>query len=80
MTPDDVRDLRALVQKRRGTLEGYDVVLGGSPRREDWDEERAYIRSLAAAGATWWAEYIPPDTGNLTAVRACIARGPLPID
>lgn len=53
MTPDDIRDLRAFVRRHRGSPEGYDICVGGSPRRSDWEEERAYIRSLAEAGATW---------------------------
>ncbi|MGH2536301.1 MAG: LLM class flavin-dependent oxidoreductase [Candidatus Promineifilaceae bacterium] len=77
MTPDDVRALRAAVLEARGTLAGYEIAIGGSQRRPDWEEERAYIRSLAAAGATWWVEYVPPDTGDLAAARAAVARGPL---
>ena len=80
MSPDDIGDLRDFVQQRRGSLDGYDIMVGGSPRREDWEEERAYIRSLAQAGATWWNEYIPPGAGDLESVREQIARGPLRID
>jgi alkanesulfonate monooxygenase SsuD/methylene tetrahydromethanopterin reductase-like flavin-dependent oxidoreductase (luciferase family) len=80
MMPDDVRALKAIVQRRRGSSAGYDIVVGGSPRRDDWDEERAYIRSLAEAGATWWLEYIPPNVGDLDVARAYIARGPLALD
>ncbi len=80
MTPDDVRALKAVAQRQRGSLAGYDIAVGGSRRRPDWDEERAYIRSLAEAGATWWSEYISPDVGDLETVRACIQRGPLRID
>jgi alkanesulfonate monooxygenase SsuD/methylene tetrahydromethanopterin reductase-like flavin-dependent oxidoreductase (luciferase family) len=78
LTPDDVRELREFVRAQRGTLDGYDIVVGGSPRRADWDEERAYIRALAEAGTTWWQEYVPP--GELGAMREAIARGPLRID
>jgi hypothetical protein len=80
MTPDNIRALKAVVISHRGSLDGYDIMVGGSTRRTDWDEERAYIRSLAGAGVTWWAEYIPPDTGDLDVVRASVARGPLRID
>lgn len=80
MMPDDVRDLQALVRQYRGSLEGYDIAVGGNPRRDDWEEERGYIRSLAEVGVTWWVEYIPPDFGELEAVRAAISRGPLVID
>lgn len=80
LTPDDVCALRAIVQQQRGSLAGYEIAVGGSRRRPDWDEERAYIRSLVEAGATWWSEYLPPGVGDLEAVRTCIARGPLRID
>jgi alkanesulfonate monooxygenase SsuD/methylene tetrahydromethanopterin reductase-like flavin-dependent oxidoreductase (luciferase family) len=77
MMPDDIRTLRALVQSQRGSLAGYDIAVGGSSRRPDWEEEREYIRSLAEAGVTWWIEYIPPDSGAVETVRGLIARGPL---
>lgn len=80
MSPEDIRDLRSYIEKRRGSLDGYDIAVGGSPRRSDWEEERDYIRSLAEAGATWWTEYIPPDAGELDTVRQMISRGPLRID
>jgi alkanesulfonate monooxygenase SsuD/methylene tetrahydromethanopterin reductase-like flavin-dependent oxidoreductase (luciferase family) len=78
MLPEDVRALKAFVASQRGTSAHYDISVGGSPRREDWDEERAYIESLAEAGSTWWIEYVPPD--DLDKMRTCITRGPLRID
>jgi alkanesulfonate monooxygenase SsuD/methylene tetrahydromethanopterin reductase-like flavin-dependent oxidoreductase (luciferase family) len=80
MMADDVRALKTLVEERRGTAAGYDIAIGGSPRRSDWEEERDYIHSVAEAGATWWVEYIPPDTGDFMTVRQVIQRGPLRID
>ena len=80
MTPADLRALQATVQSQRGSLDGYAIAVGGSSRRPDWDEERAYIRSLAEAGTTWWCEYLPPDTGGLDTAREAIKRGPLRID
>jgi alkanesulfonate monooxygenase SsuD/methylene tetrahydromethanopterin reductase-like flavin-dependent oxidoreductase (luciferase family) len=77
MAPDDIRTLRSFVLQQRGTLMGYDIAVGGSPRGADWEQERDYIRSLAEAGATWWTEYIPPTSGDLETVRALIKRGPL---
>lgn len=72
--------LRDFVQGQRGSSEGYDIATGGSARREDWEEEREHIRSLAEAGVTWWTEYIPPDSGDLETVQGLIKRGPLFID
>jgi alkanesulfonate monooxygenase SsuD/methylene tetrahydromethanopterin reductase-like flavin-dependent oxidoreductase (luciferase family) len=77
LMPDDIRALREFVQAQRGSLQGYDIAVGGSGRGADWDEEREYVQSLAEAGITWWTEYIPPDSGDVETVRSLINRGPL---
>ena len=77
LMPEDIHRLRELIQGQRGSLADYDIAVGGSPRRSDWEEEREYIRTLAEAGVTWWTEYIPPDSGDLETVRGLIKRGPL---
>jgi alkanesulfonate monooxygenase SsuD/methylene tetrahydromethanopterin reductase-like flavin-dependent oxidoreductase (luciferase family) len=76
LTPADVRELSALAHQQRGSVEGFDIAVGGRERREDEAAERAYIAELAEAGATWWHEFLPPTT-PLRAVREHIARGPL---
>jgi alkanesulfonate monooxygenase SsuD/methylene tetrahydromethanopterin reductase-like flavin-dependent oxidoreductase (luciferase family) len=78
MMPDDVRLYKAFIDENRPPHQPFDICLGGSPRREDWEEEKAYMRSLAEAGMTWWCEYIPPDEPGY--MRKCIERGPLRID
>lgn len=80
LMPDDIHILRDFVQEQRGSLKGYDIAVGGSVRRKDWEEEREYIRALAEAGITWWTEYLPPDSGDLETIRGLIARGPLFVD
>jgi probable F420-dependent oxidoreductase len=80
MTPDDVRAMKAFIQDHRDSSAPFDISVGGRQRGQDWEQERALIRSLAEAGVTWWIEYIPPETGGLDVVRACIKRGPLRID
>lgn len=78
LTPDDVRDIVALVNRERGTSEGFEVCVGGRERGPDWDQEREYIRSLAAAGVTSWNEWIPLADQNAT--WTAVGRGPLRID
>jgi alkanesulfonate monooxygenase SsuD/methylene tetrahydromethanopterin reductase-like flavin-dependent oxidoreductase (luciferase family) len=78
MTPADVRALKAFVEEQRSVNLPFDIAIGGRERREDWDAERAFIQSIADAGATWWMEGLPPAELNLT--RAWIQRGPLRID
>ena len=72
MSADDVRDLR----KRAGNRP-FDIAVGGHPRPDDMDAERAHIKAVAEAGATWWVEWVPPDDRDT--MRAAVDRGPLRI-
>jgi alkanesulfonate monooxygenase SsuD/methylene tetrahydromethanopterin reductase-like flavin-dependent oxidoreductase (luciferase family) len=78
MTADDVRGLKRFVESRRTAGDPYDIVVGGHQRSADWDAERAHIRSVREAGATWWIEWVPPDKPDV--MRAAIQRGPLRVD
>jgi alkanesulfonate monooxygenase SsuD/methylene tetrahydromethanopterin reductase-like flavin-dependent oxidoreductase (luciferase family) len=80
LMPEDIRTLRDYVQRERGSMEGYDIAVGGSARGKNWERERKRMRSLAEVGVTWCTEYIPPDSGNLKIVQGLIKRGPLFID
>jgi alkanesulfonate monooxygenase SsuD/methylene tetrahydromethanopterin reductase-like flavin-dependent oxidoreductase (luciferase family) len=72
MTPDDVRALRAAAGERP-----YTIAVGGSRRAEDWEAGREHIRAVAAAGADWWIEWVPPaDRGTM---RRNVEREPLRI-
>lgn len=76
MTPDDVRRLRELAASRPDGGRGFAVVIGGRRRQEDLAAERRYIASLAAAGADWWNEWVPPQT-PAERVRELVSAGPL---
>lgn len=81
MTPAEVHDLKSFVEKRRAnSVAPFDIALGGRHRDEDWEKDRALIRSLGEAGMTWWIEYLPPTMYRADEMRACVARGPLRID
>ncbi|HLH63315.1 MAG TPA: LLM class flavin-dependent oxidoreductase [Ktedonobacteraceae bacterium] len=80
-TPNEVRELRMFMESHRSEQQGakpYEVMLGGRSRAEDWEQDRALIKSLAEAGATWWVEYVP--AGELDAMREAVIRGPLRIE
>jgi alkanesulfonate monooxygenase SsuD/methylene tetrahydromethanopterin reductase-like flavin-dependent oxidoreductase (luciferase family) len=76
-TVEDVRQMKALVDARPASAASFDITVGHAvwQRNSDPDKERAYIRSLAEAGATWWNEYIPPD--EYTRMLRWIEQGPL---
>jgi len=78
MTPADIHAIKAFVEQERPVPRSFEIAIGGRERREDWEEERVLIRSLADAGATWWMEGLPPAELNL--IRTWIQRGPLRVD
>jgi alkanesulfonate monooxygenase SsuD/methylene tetrahydromethanopterin reductase-like flavin-dependent oxidoreductase (luciferase family) len=51
LMPDDIRTLRDFVQGQRGSLAGYDIKVGGSPRQSDGEKERERLRSSRARQA-----------------------------
>lgn len=67
-------------QRLRTTPAPFDIVLGGGGRGPDLEQERAMIRSVAEAGATWWVEYVHPGIGGLDAMRARIEGEPVRIE
>jgi alkanesulfonate monooxygenase SsuD/methylene tetrahydromethanopterin reductase-like flavin-dependent oxidoreductase (luciferase family) len=67
---DHVRRLRTGAGDRP-----FDICVGGRQRR---DGDREWLSDIAAAGATWWTEYVPAQ--ERTEMRAAIRRGPLRID
>jgi alkanesulfonate monooxygenase SsuD/methylene tetrahydromethanopterin reductase-like flavin-dependent oxidoreductase (luciferase family) len=74
-TPDDVATLKSTIEPLRTQGDAFDIVIGGRERARDWDAERELIRGLAAAGATWWHEWVP--AADKQTMRRGIARGPL---
>lgn len=78
LTPTEVRALKALVESQRSITTPFDIALGGGPRGEDWEQERAMIKSVAEVGATWWMEWIAPAAAD--ELRTKIKQGPLRID
>ncbi|MBM0231056.1 LLM class flavin-dependent oxidoreductase [Micromonospora sp. STR1_7] len=74
-TPDEVHELVDALPPTRADGQPFDVAVGGRRRRADERAERAYLGELAAAGATWWLEFVPAD--DPAAMRAAVAGGPL---
>jgi alkanesulfonate monooxygenase SsuD/methylene tetrahydromethanopterin reductase-like flavin-dependent oxidoreductase (luciferase family) len=78
LSPAEVRDIKAAIERQRTTNAAFDIALGGAERSNDWEQERVTIKSLAEAGATWWMEYI--SVGDFENTYARIAHGPLRIE
>jgi alkanesulfonate monooxygenase SsuD/methylene tetrahydromethanopterin reductase-like flavin-dependent oxidoreductase (luciferase family) len=75
-SPASIEEMKLLIESKRGSVEGYDIVTGGRTRDADWARERQLIDGLASAGATWWVEYVEP-LADLSTTRAAVCRGPL---
>jgi alkanesulfonate monooxygenase SsuD/methylene tetrahydromethanopterin reductase-like flavin-dependent oxidoreductase (luciferase family) len=61
LMPEDLRTLRSRIEDLRRFEKGpFDYVMGGGTRSREPTSQREHIRSMAAAGATWWMEYIEP--------------------
>jgi Luciferase-like monooxygenase len=65
LDPGDVHDIASIIRASGRDLAGYDIKVSGNPGRLD---------DFAAAGATWWGEWIPP--GYPDEARKIIAGGP----
>lgn len=79
-TPKDVADMVALARARTNAGTNFDIVVGHAnwQRAKDPERERAHIASLADAGATWWSQYISPESEKV--MQRYIKEGPLRID
>lgn len=71
LTPEDVAALRADAGRA-----SYTIVVGGRERGDDLAADRAYVASIADAGADWWQEYVPPRL-SLAEARRRIEGGPI---
>jgi alkanesulfonate monooxygenase SsuD/methylene tetrahydromethanopterin reductase-like flavin-dependent oxidoreductase (luciferase family) len=80
-TTEEVRALKRFIESHRSEQQRgipYEIKLGGRSRSDDWEQDRALMKSLAEAGVTWWVEYVP--AGELEIMRTSIGQGPLRID
>jgi len=69
-----LRELVQDVRRLRGSRDGHEFVMGGGERLADEDAELERPRAMAAAGATWWMEWVSPRSAE-DALRH-VARGP----
>jgi alkanesulfonate monooxygenase SsuD/methylene tetrahydromethanopterin reductase-like flavin-dependent oxidoreductase (luciferase family) len=78
LLPSQVAAIRQFIQAYRGSAGPFDILAGGPERSPDLGLTRELIRQSAAAGATWYGEWIPP--ADPATMRAAIARGPLRVE
>lgn len=76
LTPDDIRQLKHLIEERRPVDEPFDIVIDGPVFDAVHDKQaRHTLQANAAAGATWSVGFVPPEVG-IGDLRAAIRKGP----
>lgn len=70
-TPELIREMVSWIAERRGSLDGFDIVVEGTTSPGDASEPERY----ADAGATWWIES-NWETFDPAAARLRIDAGP----
>jgi alkanesulfonate monooxygenase SsuD/methylene tetrahydromethanopterin reductase-like flavin-dependent oxidoreductase (luciferase family) len=70
LTPDDVASIVADIRARRGSLDGFDVVVNPGP------PPASSVADFAAAGATWWMASMGEFPGWFHELRAIVDAGP----
>ena len=70
LTADDVASIVADLRARRGSLDGFDVVVNPGP------PPTSSVADYAAAGATWWMASMGEFPGWLEELRGIVDAGP----
>ena len=77
MDPADlIRQAVARVKSLRASPAPFDVIAAGVTPGDDAAAARGVVEPQAAAGATWWCEFLMPARGDLAANRRRIQQGP----
>jgi alkanesulfonate monooxygenase SsuD/methylene tetrahydromethanopterin reductase-like flavin-dependent oxidoreductase (luciferase family) len=71
--PADLAEIASYTRERRRSTGEFDVVRFGRTRDR---RDTGVVEACAAAGATWWIDYVYTWESSLAATRARIAAGP----
>ncbi|HLY32421.1 MAG TPA: LLM class flavin-dependent oxidoreductase [Ktedonobacterales bacterium] len=84
MTPDDLRELRALAERERpADAAPLDIIYEDETPGDDPARAQAIIQPLAEAGVTWWLESVwktPETQGGVAGMRERVRQGPPKIE
>jgi alkanesulfonate monooxygenase SsuD/methylene tetrahydromethanopterin reductase-like flavin-dependent oxidoreductase (luciferase family) len=76
LSPADFRALGDELARLRDANTRFDVVASGRVAHRTAAEARAEVAAYAAAGASWWCEWVDEASGTFESTLAAIARGP----
>jgi len=70
LTPDDIAGIAHDIRDRRGSLDGFDIVVNPGP------PPHGTVDEFAAAGATWWMDSMGDFPGWYDELRGVVEAGP----
>src|SRR5258708_5090734 len=79
VTPDDIREMKAFIDKERIDTTPFDIIMEGQTPADDPQKAADIIRQWQDAGVTWWLESMWHTQGKpdgLETLRKRIQQGP----
>jgi alkanesulfonate monooxygenase SsuD/methylene tetrahydromethanopterin reductase-like flavin-dependent oxidoreductase (luciferase family) len=80
VVPEDIRAMKAYVEKNRPEATPFDIVWEGETPGDDPDRAAQVVRPFAEAGITWWMEAMWSSPNEPDDLRARIRQGTPSID
>lgn len=74
--PADVQAIKTFIETSRSSATPFDIIVGGRSSGTDLAQARAQIEPYSDAGATWWCEFVLPESGAGEEALARIKQGP----
>lgn len=76
LKPADIAALSAELAALRSATTPFDIVASGRVAHQPQAQAREQVAAFAAAGASWWCEWVDEASGTFAATLAGIERGP----
>jgi len=76
LSVDEMREIMDYVRRYRASDAPFDFCVSGVLPAKKPAEDRAIVESYAAAGVTWWLEFVYSDTGSVMENTERIRCGP----
>lgn len=76
LTPEVLHTMMAFIAEHRTSSGPFDLATGGNTPGDDLARACAQVEPLAEAGATWWCEFVLPESGQAEQALTRIKQGP----
>ena len=76
LNPSQLSEIKEIVLRIRGSLDGFDVVNSGSTLRDSAKAAEEKVKIYENVGASWWLEWILDDPSLVDDYKELIMKGP----